>query len=79
MQTSRGPHAAGVPCSACLPAGRRLAEHFHRSLFQSPFIDLLRSRRDGRQRDEVSPSALKGERAGVRGEKIEKRPISPAD
>jgi len=40
---------------------------------------LLRSRRDGRQRDEASPCPFNGERAGVRGEKIEKRPISPAD
>jgi hypothetical protein len=40
---------------------------------------LLRSRRDGRPRDEASPSPLNGERAGVRGEKLKKRPISPAD
>jgi hypothetical protein len=40
MQTSRGPHATGVPCSACRPAGSRRAEHSSLSPRRSPFRDL---------------------------------------
>jgi RluA family pseudouridine synthase len=85
--TARGPYALPAPNTD--DAGPTLRGAYHKLLRRdvrrtvadeaAPQLVLLRSPQDTGQRPVASPSPLKGERAGVRGEKVEKRPISPAD